>query len=363
MRSGRADHSARRARASYASPSPSSYPSPPPSPSPSSARRAPSSSSRRRAAAPGPAPSREPAPSHDWAHDIIRAPGTPEAAWAAWAAPRGFPELDLTPLRSVLVVAAHPDDEVLALGGTLARLADSGARLRLVAVTDGEASHPDSTAPLARDLARVRRAEARRALEVLGAPDVEIVPLGLPDTAVARHELSLTERLLGLMSGFDACAAPWTGDAHPDHEAAGRAAAAACAATGVPVLHYPVWAWHWATPGDPRVPWRRAARVPLDAWTAARKRAALDCFASQVRPLGEHPADAAVLPPAELAHFQREYEIVLRHAPGTHEVPEDHEVPVVEPEVPVEGRGTAADGRELGPDEEQRTTEAPGGGV
>jgi hypothetical protein len=29
---------------------------------------------------------------------------------------------------------------------------------------------------------------------------------------------------------------------------------AAGATTGVPVLHYPVWTWHWARPGDPRVP-------------------------------------------------------------------------------------------------------------
>ncbi|MCD0486221.1 PIG-L family deacetylase [Streptacidiphilus sp. ASG 303] len=244
--------------------------------------------------------------------DPIQAPGTPEEVWAAWQAPASFPELDLSGLRRVLLVAAHPDDEVLGLGGTVARLAAAGARLRLAAVTDGEASHPHSTAAAARDLARVRRQEAVRALAALGAGDTEVVPLGLPDTQVARHEAALAERLAGLMAGFDAVAAPWSGDVHADHEAAGRAAAAAGAATGVPVLHYPVWTWHWARPDDPRVPWHRAARIPLGADAAARKRAALDCFASQVRPLGDDPADAPVLPPEELAHFLRDHEVVLR---------------------------------------------------
>ncbi|MFJ6213271.1 PIG-L deacetylase family protein [Streptomyces sp. NPDC092296] len=244
--------------------------------------------------------------------DPIQAPGTPEAHWAAWLASAALPELDLTGPRGVLLVAAHPDDEVLGLGGTIARLAAAGARLRLAAVTDGEASHPRSTAPAARDLARVRRAEARRALDALGAADTEIVPLGLPDTGVARYEQQLTDRLAGLLTGFDLCAAPWSGDVHTDHEAAGRAALAAGAATGVPVLQYPVWAWHWARPGDPRVPWHRAARVSLDGAAVARKRAALDCFASQLLPLGDGPADAPVLPPEEVAHFLRDHEVVLR---------------------------------------------------
>lgn len=244
--------------------------------------------------------------------DPIQAPGTPEELWAAWPEPTAFPELGLSGLRRVLLVAAHPDDEALGLGGAIARLAAAGAHLRLAAVTDGEASHPGSTALLAQDLARVRRAEARCALAALGAADTDVVTLGIPDTAVARHEHRLARRLAELMAGFDVCFAPWSGDAHADHEAAGRAASAAGAAAGVPVLHYPVWTWHWARPGDPRVPWRRAARIPLDPGAAARKRAALHCFASQLLPLGDAPADAAVLPPGEVAHFLRDYEVVLR---------------------------------------------------
>jgi LmbE family N-acetylglucosaminyl deacetylase len=244
--------------------------------------------------------------------DAIQAPGTPESDWAGWPGLTALPELDLTGLDRVLLVAAHPDDEVLGLGGTIARLAAAGARLRLVAVTDGEASHPHSTAPAARDLVRIRTAEAERALAALGATQVEIVRLRLPDTEVGLHQEELVQRLVGLADGFDACAAPWSGDVHADHEAAGRAALAAGLLTGVPVLQYPVWTWHWSHPGDPRVPWERAASIPLGPRELRRKRDALDCFASQLLPLGDAPADAAVLPPEEVAHFLRDQEVVLR---------------------------------------------------
>lgn len=244
--------------------------------------------------------------------DAIQAPGTPESRWARWPGAGQLPELDASGWHTALVVAAHPDDEVLALGGTIARLAASGCRLRVVSVTDGEASHPDSTAAVARDLPRVRTEETRAALAALGAHGAELLRLRLPDTGVACHELELTERLTELASGAAVCLAPWSHDVHADHEAVGRAATAAGAATGVPVLHYPVWTWHWAVPGDPRVPWHRAARISLTGEETARKRAALDCYASQIRPLGPDPADAAVLPPSELAHFLRDYETVLR---------------------------------------------------
>lgn len=244
--------------------------------------------------------------------DLIQAPGTPEEKWASWPGLASLPELHLEGVREVLLVAAHPDDEVLGLGGTIARFAAAGVRLRLVAVTDGEASHPDSRSPLVPDLRRVRTVETERALAALGAERTEIIRLRIPDGGVAAHEERLTSRLAQLAPGADLVAAPWSGDAHPDHEAAGRATTTAGAAAGVTVLHYPIWTWHWARPGDTRVPWRRAARIPLGHDALVRKRAALDCFESQVRPLGDDPADAAILPPEEIAHFLRDHEVVLR---------------------------------------------------
>jgi LmbE family N-acetylglucosaminyl deacetylase len=240
----------------------------------------------------------------------IDAPGTDERAWASWPGLSALPELDLLGWESAVVVAAHPDDEVLGAGGILALLAAAGARLRLVAVTDGEASHPGADRVV---LARRRAGERAAALSALGLPGAEVIRLGMPDSGVAAREAGLAAALAGLVPGFAACLAPWEDDRHPDHEAAGRAARRACA--GMPpgaVLSYPVWTWHWAGPADPRVPWDRAVRVPLPPAARARKRAALACFASQAedRPGGRGP----VLEPGFLAHFGRGAEILFRAA-------------------------------------------------
>jgi LmbE family N-acetylglucosaminyl deacetylase len=240
--------------------------------------------------------------------NAIDAPGTAEAEWRSWRLLNELPVLDTSGWSSVVVVAAHPDDEVLGVGGLLAMLA-ARTRLRLVAITDGEASHPGMDKVAAGQLAEQRAAETTTALSRLGAP-AEIVRLRIPDTGVSRREPEVREVLRDLVSGFQVCLAPWDGDLHADHEAAGRAARSACAAAGVSLLSYPIWTWHWAHPRDSRVPWEAAARVPLSPGAARRKRAAIDCFDSQLRPRG--PQQPAVLPPEVIAHFLREQEVLIQ---------------------------------------------------
>lgn len=238
----------------------------------------------------------------------IDEPGTDERSWAAWPWLSTLPSAGLAALagvRSAVVVAAHPDDEVLGAGGLISVLAASRARLRLVAVTDGERSHRGHTTPAA--LGRRRTAETVAALRALGARAAEVVRLGLPDTGLARREDELTAALVPLVAGFDLCLAPWELDMHPDHEAAGRAARGATPAV---LYYYPVWMWHWASPADPRVPWDRALRIPLPPRAAARKRAAIRCFASQIQDRGH--GLGPVLSPGVIAHFTRAMEVLLR---------------------------------------------------
>jgi LmbE family N-acetylglucosaminyl deacetylase len=75
----------------------------------------------------------------------------------------------------VLVVAAHPDDEVLGMGGTIAVHTDQGDVVRVLVVTDGSSTqYPGDEETRAR-----KEAEARRAATELGVEDY--VHLDLPD--------------------------------------------------------------------------------------------------------------------------------------------------------------------------------------
>lgn len=236
--------------------------------------------------------------------------GTAERTWQAWGRLRNLPELSITEwVAPPLIVAPHPDDEILGAAGLLTLTGGE-----VVAVTDGELSHPGSVVVDPNTLGAARRAETAAALTALGRPDAVVHRLGHPDNAIAEDRL--VEQLTALLSrpetGAGAqrwCVVTWRADGHPDHEVVGRAAVRACGNTGARLVEYPIWMWHWAAPDDQDVPWERAARLPLPEWVRARKRAAIAAFESQVQPVGDAPADAAILPPHVVARFDRAEEV------------------------------------------------------
>jgi N-acetyl-1-D-myo-inositol-2-amino-2-deoxy-alpha-D-glucopyranoside deacetylase len=80
----------------------------------------------------------------------------------------------------VLAIFAHPDDESLACGGTLARLADAGVRIVLMCASRGEAgSISDPALVPDGDLGRARERELREAAAILGV--AEVIVMNHPD--------------------------------------------------------------------------------------------------------------------------------------------------------------------------------------
>jgi LmbE family N-acetylglucosaminyl deacetylase len=206
--------------------------------------------------------------------------GTPQTSWLA---ARLGPDADLTGCTGLVAVGAHPDDETLGLGATIAGLAAAGVGVQVVSVSDGGAADPGASPSERMRLEARRRRELLDAAEVLGIGPPR--SFGLPDGRLAEYEGRITQLLVEILAAAAPgtwCAATWRGDGHPDHEAVGRAAAVACARTGVPLVEYPIWMWHWAVPGDSAVPWHRAYSMPRSVSAADRKRRAVQCFRSQL---------------------------------------------------------------------------------
>jgi LmbE family N-acetylglucosaminyl deacetylase len=195
--------------------------------------------------------------------------------------------------RSALVVAPHPDDEVIGAYGLIARLRRAGVRVRVLVVTDGAASHPRSRRwPRAR-LVQQRRRESRWALARLGVPAGDIAFLGLPDgglEAAGREAETAIARAVRRRPPFDLLVGPLPGDDHPDHRAVARALAGA--RPRVRRLGYPVW----PAPEDRRA---RTLRVPGGA---AAKRWAVRLHRTQGGLITDDPQGFA-LSPAQLARF------------------------------------------------------------
>lgn len=73
---------------------------------------------------------------------------------------------------NVLVLAAHPDDEVLGCGGTIARLADDGARVVIAILGEGLTSRGDSREEIEEGALRSLARTAEAVGEILGAKEV-----------------------------------------------------------------------------------------------------------------------------------------------------------------------------------------------
>lgn len=177
--------------------------------------------------------------------------------------------------RDVLVVAPHPDDEAIGAFGLMSILRRRGARIRVLVVTDGSASHPGSVRWPAARLIRERRRETRRAMAALGIPPSRIRFLGLADGALSDDPglvRSRCGRALRRMPVPDLIVGPLPDDAHADHRTVAAALAGRRNAPGRRI-GYRVW------PLGPD----RAGRLalPLDAQTRAAKRRAVRSYRTQ----------------------------------------------------------------------------------
>jgi len=227
------------------------------------------------------------------------APGrTDETSWRRALESR--PERAITGWRSVVVVAPHPDDETIGVGATIAALARRGARVRMLFLTDGEASHPGTA-----DLRERRTDEAARALDALGVPGGGAERLGRRDGGLAGGIDDLALAIAARIRGDDIVLSTWPGDGHPDHRAAGIAAGHAARQAGAEGWWYPVWAWHHEGVDGRML--RSAERVPVTAADLAAKRKALGAYRSQLTDVLGPP----IVPLGFLRHHLRPFEVVL----------------------------------------------------
>jgi LmbE family N-acetylglucosaminyl deacetylase/SAM-dependent methyltransferase len=229
-------------------------------------------------------------------------PGTPASEWAERPEWEHVPSVGLDGFDHVLVVAAHPDDETLGAGGLLATAAAADLDVHVFLCTAGEHSHPSSTTHRPADLATLRDQEVRAALGEL-APGAGLTLLNGEDGHLDEREDNLVELLVRLVKDGrrTLIVAPWRHDGHPDHDAAGRAAATTAHRTGATLWEYPIWWWHWARPGE--APWADLRQLDLNHTATKRRRRALAHHRSQTEPLSDLPGDEALLAAHFVEHF------------------------------------------------------------
>ena len=121
------------------------------------------------------------------------------------------------PLR-LLILGAHPDDAEYHAGGLAAIYREAGHVVKMVSVTNGQSGHFRISG---KELADIRRSEARAAGEVIGAPyEVWEYPDGR-----LQPTIEVRERIIRELRSFrpDLVLTHRQNDYHPDHRAVGQA--------------------------------------------------------------------------------------------------------------------------------------------
>jgi LmbE family N-acetylglucosaminyl deacetylase len=107
-----------------------------------------------------------------------------------------------------VVIAPHQDDEALGCAGIILANRAAQVPVTVIYVTDGAGSHPGHPHLAATDLARLRRAEARQAMGLLGVPAASLQFLDAPDGTLGHLSPGAFETLARRLAEAIAAAQP-----------------------------------------------------------------------------------------------------------------------------------------------------------
>lgn len=226
-------------------------------------------------------------------------PIIPEEKWLNFLKDR---PLWIPPNSKTIILAPHPDDETLGAGGLIVDLRKKNIDVIIIAVTDGENAYKDM-----KGLRQIRRKEQEKALQKLGVAKSNIIRLQLEDSAVHLAENQLEHSLLPFINSHTNLIAPWIGDFHSDHEAAGRVAVKIANYLKINLIFYFFWTWHRSTISA--ISHLPLSIYPLCSDTLNLKKMAITCYSSQQR----YPANNSILTKKLLKPAERQFEVFLNY--------------------------------------------------
>ena len=131
-------------------------------------------------------------------------------------------------MKKVLVIVAHPDDEVLGMGGTISKYASNGDEVSLLIVTDGSTSQYKSD-PRLIEIIKEKKVETEKAAKIMGIK--HIFYGGLPDMKldVIEHIKvnNVIEKVIDEINP-DIVYTHFDGDVNKDHQCVFQSTIVAC---------------------------------------------------------------------------------------------------------------------------------------
>ena len=209
-----------------------------------------------------------------------------------------------------LIVAPHPDDETLGCGGAIALLRSIGCDVRVLVISDGTLSHPNSRKYPRLALQELRESETISALAILGVEAKAIAFLRLQDGSVSEQNADISSYLAQIAP--EIVFLPLRYDPHPDHRASFQLVSQALTSLNMTprLVEYPIWDWddlqttNWDN--------HKLTSWQLDISSVVElKQRAIAAYHSQITNLIDDEPQGFRLTPEMLANFTRPVEVYL----------------------------------------------------
>lgn len=192
---------------------------------------------------------------------------------------------EFAPVSPMLILAPHPDDEIIGCGGLIARMVKEEHALHVVVLSGGGASHKECCRVGENELVAERRKLTIRAAEVVGLAKENIHFLDFTDGKISEKDAENMKRLQAIFTQLkpERILVPHHGEGWPDHLAARRIGLQL--ASGVTeVYEYCVWFWYYR---QGTLDWRNAQILKMTGEEHSQKLAATDAYTKPLASCGK----------------------------------------------------------------------------
>lgn len=193
--------------------------------------------------------------------------------------------LDRKTEKKIIIIAPHPEDEVLGCGGLITRMTASGSPPHIIVLTGGERSLGSESGIKEVEIKKARRNLTRKALTELGLPMENLHEFNLADGHIGEsteEQLNeVRECIIGLNP--DMLLVPHWGEGWPDHINVSK-----LFTKGLPnnceVWEYCVWMWYYNVWRG--LDWKNASVLRLTKEEQSLKNRAIDEYVLPLSPIG-----------------------------------------------------------------------------
>lgn len=208
----------------------------------------------------------------------------------------------------VLIIAAHPDDEVLGMGGTIAKYASAGAEIALLIVTDGSSAQYNGCEDISAIIEKKKK-ETADCAAVLGIGTVYYG--GLPDMRLdVTPHIQVNAAIEKVVSEFkpNVVYTHFYGDVNKDHQCVYESTLVACRPVAGQTVRK-LFAYSVPSSTEWNIQLTHSAFLPnwyedISGSYAEKKYEAMACYETELRDY-PHPRSIAYLQKADVAEGLR----------------------------------------------------------